>query len=207
MKWVVYIWYKAQVRYFLGSDVMKPCITLYDWKELQETRVVWNRAEETKSSLTTRWRCLWRASSDDCSSFCFIIQHFQLCKSQVSDHTHPYEIFWLWHDKRQGWCCFQQCQKSHENSFLPGPSYYQTWSEMRYIWGRGGRCWVKHKWSKLSFQTSNLFSVPIMNEDWSWLLFYWLKKGMMGETHSGKDVRFLQRCSGMIDSYHWDLEG
>lgn len=138
MKRVVYIWYKAQVRYFLGCNIMKPYITLYDWKELEETRVVWNRAEETKSSLTTRWRCLWRASSDDCSSFCFIIQHFQLCKSQkVSDHTHPYEVFWLWHDKRQGWCCFQQCQKSHENSFLPGPSYYQTWSEMRYMGGEG----------------------------------------------------------------------
>lgn len=25
--------------------------------------------------------------------------------------------------------------------------------------------------------------------------------------YSGKDVRFLQSCSHMIDSYHWDLEG
>lgn len=40
MKRVVYIWYKAQVRYFLGCNIMKPYITLYDWKELEETRVV-----------------------------------------------------------------------------------------------------------------------------------------------------------------------
>lgn len=83
---VVCIWYKAQVRYSLGSDITKTCAALYNWKELEENSVVRNRAE--------RLSLLWRASSGDCTSFCLVIQHFQLCKSQkVSDHTHPYEVF------------------------------------------------------------------------------------------------------------------
>ena len=37
---VAYIWYKARVRYSLESDVTKPCAILYNWKDLEESRVV-----------------------------------------------------------------------------------------------------------------------------------------------------------------------
>lgn len=43
---LVYTRYNSQVRYSLESNVMKSCTTLDNWKELEENREVWNRAEE-----------------------------------------------------------------------------------------------------------------------------------------------------------------
>lgn len=180
---------------------MKPCATPCTWKELEESREVWNRAEETKSS-----RCLWRTSSDDCSRFSLVIQHTQPCKPRtVSDHAHPYEVFGYDMMKGKASAVSKSVRNPTRAHVHQDPLITKSGQKADKL--RRGGTGLRRKDQKVFFQTSNLFFIPIMNENWSWLLFYWLKKGMMGETHSGKDVRLLQRCSHMIDSYHWDSEG
>lgn len=206
---VVYAWCKAQVRNSLRSDEQS-CAVLSNCKELLDSRMVWNSWRDLPSqkvrllfydqdAIVPLWS-QFRSVTDPAFAW-----SFDTCSSanlRFQSHTSLWD-FQLWHNERQDWCCFHYCQKPHENSCPPRPPYYQTLSETRYIRG-GEKVLCEAAMIKIFF--SNLLLVPIMNEDWRWLFFYRLKKGMMGETHREKDVRFLQRCSDMIDSYCWASE-
>lgn len=155
---VVYTCNKDQVRYSLGSGVMKPWATLYNWKELEENREAWNRAEETAFSDQELMVPL-ETSSGDYSRFSFIIQHMQLCKPQiVSDHAHPYEV--VGYDMMKGKASPVSSSVRnpmrthvHQDPLITKPG--QKADMLR--WGGMTGVGLRRNDQKFFFQTSNLF--------------------------------------------------
>lgn len=143
-------------------------------KELAGSWVVWNGGEDMTSPLSKRWLCCWNGQD---FAWPFNSSNSVSLRRFFCSNT-PHEAFQLWQKARMvmfpvmsetSWEPVSSCQIS-----------LITRSGLKLgIWRDGGRVEVMEKLWKLSFQTSNFFSAPIMNEDWNWLFFYWLEKGIV----------------------------
>lgn len=153
---------------------MKPYATLQNWK----------RTGRELSCVKWRWR--YDVSSEQevtvllkWSRFCLAIQLFQLCKSQkVFLLKHIPWGFSVMTKGKDGHVSCDVRNLMRTSVFLPDLSYYQIRSETGYLeeWGEG---WGYGEIMETFFSNIKLFSVPIMNEDWNWLFFYWSEKGIV----------------------------